>query len=162
MLKFIGILLIIISSFSVGWYFSFRLKLRYEFLLSFRDFISTLETNIRYNSGEIIPLIKSSAPKSISKFFMKDDVNNFSAYWSECIENIPQLYALKNEDYNLMFEFGRMLGTTDIEGQLNHINLYKELIKSNLDNSELELKQKSKLSKLLGLFAGLAAALLLI
>jgi stage III sporulation protein AB len=55
-----------------------------------------------------------------------------------------------------------MLGTTDTEGEINHIKLYRELIESNINNSEKELKQKSKLMKLLGLFAGLSLALLLL
>lgn len=162
MLKYIGIILIVLCCFFAGYYFSLRLKLRRDFLVSFQDFLSTLETNIRYNSGEIIPLVKSCSPDFISKIFARDNCSTFSSYWTDCIENIPKSYALKKDDYNLLYEFGRMLGTTDIEGQINHINLYKELIKSNLDNSDLELNQKSKLSKLLGLFAGLAVALLLL
>lgn len=83
-------------------------------------------------------------------------------YFETCIKNIPKACALKKEDKSLIIEFGRLLGTADIDGELSHIGLYKELIETNIDNSKEELNQKSKLFKLLGLFSGIAAALLII
>lgn len=162
MLKYLGLILIVLTCFGIGFYYSLRLKYRYEFLSSFNEFLSTLETNIRYNSADIFSLIKSSASESISEYFLKRNEKSFQSYWNSCISALPKRLALKKDDYNLLYEFGRMLGATDIEGQLNHINLYKELIKHNINNSDKELKQKSKLSKLLGLFAGLTIALILL
>lgn len=162
MLKLTGLILIVIACFGAGYYLSLRLKNRFEFLSAFKDFLSNLETNIRYNSSEIFSLVKASAPDKIRELFSKNTSENFQTYWSECITNLPKRYALKNDDINLLYEFGRMLGTTDTEGEINHIKLYRELIESNINNSEKELKQKSKLMKLLGLFAGLSLALLLL
>lgn len=161
MVKCFGLLFIVSACFLTGVYFSLRLKFRFEFLSSFRGFMSNLETNIRYDSRDIFELIKASAPDYISGIF-GDERGELSSYWKNTIKNIPPRYSLKNEDLSLFTEFGRMLGTTDIEGQLNHISLYKELIETNIDNSKKELNSKSRLYKLLGLFAGIAAALLLI
>lgn len=162
MFKICGIVLIIIFSFLVGYYFSLRLKNRLEFLSGFREFMTALETNIRYNSGDIFTVIKKSLPKKTAEYFKSDNFNSLSEYWESCVTNISNSTALKREDLSLLREFGRMLGTTDIEGQLNHIELYKELINSNINNSIEELKKKGKLFKLLGLFAGIAAALMII
>lgn len=161
MFKYIGLIFIIITCFGAGWYYSLRLKFRCEFLNSFKDFLSTLETNMKYNSAEIFSLVKKSAPENIKTVFERDSGGGFQNYWSLCVENIPLHFALKKDDYNLLYEFGRLLGTTDIEGQINHINLYKELLENNINNSNIELKQKSKLSKTLGLFLGITIALLL-
>ncbi len=161
-MKLIGLILIVIACFGVGYYLSLRLKNRFEFLSAFKDFLSNLETNIRYNSSEIFSLVKFSAPGCIRDIFTENNSENFTTYWSECISKLPKRFALKKDDLNLLYEFGRMLGTTDTEGEINHIKLYKELIESNINNSEKELKQKSKLMKLLGLFAGLSLALLLL
>lgn len=160
-MKYVGLILIIITCFGTGYYFSLRLKLRFVFLSAFKDFLSALETNLRYNSSDIFTLVKSSAPEAVKDIFDKEN-SNFISYWSECINSIPKKYALKNDDYNIIYEFGKMLGTSDVEGEIKHIKLYEELIKNNLYNSESELKQKSKLYKLLGLFAGLTIALLML
>lgn len=162
MIKIPGLILIVISCFSVGLYLSARLKYRLEFLSSFKEFLSSLEINIRYNCLEIIPLIKASAPVNITDIFSDENDGSFLDYWNNSINNIPKKFALKEEDLKLLYEFGRTLGTTDIEGQLNHIILYKNLIEANIDNSKKELKQKSKLYKTLGLFTGLSIALLLL
>ncbi len=162
MIKCIGIVLIIAFFFSAGVYLSLRLKNRYEFLSLFREFLSSLKTNIRYNGGEIFELIERSMPLAIVEYFKSENYSGMDIYWDRCIKNIPKNAALKREDISLIAEFGKTLGTTDIEGQLNHIELYKELISSNINNSIEEIKQKSKLYKMLGLFSGIAAALLLI
>lgn len=162
MIKYTGIMLIIIFFFSTGLYFSVRLKNRYEFLSAFREFLSALETNIRYNGGDIFKLIERSLPNGISEYFKTGSFNNMNEYFETCIKNIPKACALKKEDKSLIIEFGRLLGTADIDGELSHIGLYKELIETNIDNSIEELNQKSKLFKLLGLFSGIAAALLII
>ncbi|MBR2279801.1 MAG: stage III sporulation protein AB [Ruminococcus sp.] len=162
MVKYLGLILIVITGFGAGFYYSLRLKNRFEFLSAFKDFLSTLETNMRYNCSDIFTIVKNSAPDMLRNVFINDENPDFQRYWKSCISSVPKRYALKKEDYNLFYEFGRILGTTDIDGQLNHIKLYRELLNNNIDNSLKELKQKSKLSKLLGLFAGLSLALILL
>lgn len=162
MVKYIGLIFIVLCCFGAGYYLSLRLKARYDFLTAFKDFLSALEINLRFKNTEIFSLVKSSAPELLNNFFKDNNENNFQLYWSGCVSDIPKSFALKKDDISLLYEFGKLLGTTDIDGQLNHINLYKELINTNIDNSLSELKTKSKLYKMLGLFAGLTIALLLL
>lgn len=162
MIKYIGLLFVVLTFFGIGYYLSIRLKHRYDFLNSFKEFLSILKIKMIYNADEIFTLIKSSSPDCLKEIFTKPVKDSFSEYWRDCIEKIPKFYALKQEDYKLLIEFGTLLGTTDIEGQINHIDLYSRMLDSNINNSESELKQKSKLYKLLGLFSGLTVALLLI
>lgn len=162
MVKYIGLIFIVLGCFAAGYYLSARLKARYNFLTAFKDFLSALEINLRYKNTEIFSLIKSSAPELLNSFLKNSNEDNFQLYWSRCVSDIPKSFALKKDDISLIFEFGKLLGTTDVEGQLNHINLYKELIDTNINNSFSELNSKSKLYKLLGLFAGLTIALLLL
>jgi stage III sporulation protein AB len=162
MVKYLGLVFIVLCGFGVGYYLSKRLKTRYDFLTAFKDFLSTLEINLRFKNTEIFSLVKLSAPELMKSFFKESREENFQLYWSDCVSGVPKSFALKNDDISLITEFGKLLGTTDIDGQLNHINLYKELIDKNINNSSEELKSKSKLYKLLGLFAGLTIALLLL
>ncbi len=162
MLKYIGLIFIVLTFFGIGYYLSLRLKYRYDFLISFKEFLSVLKINMRYSGSEIYNLVKKSVPDCFNEIFDRGSKDSFNNYWRECIESIPKTYALKKDDYSLLYEFGKLLGTTDIEGQLNHIDLYCELFETNINNSKQELKQKSKLFILLGLFSGITIALLLI
>ncbi len=74
---------------------------------------------------------------------------------------IPRAYALTKADTDLILQFGAQLGKTDIDGQLKHIKLYKDFFKKQLDEAEEAIAKKSKLYKTMGLFAGSAAALMM-
>ena len=74
---------------------------------------------------------------------------------------IPKGYALKKSDTDLLLEFGSHLGKTDVEGQLKHIELYRQLFEKQLEAAEDAIAKKSKLYKTMGLFVGTAAALMM-
>ena len=88
--------------------------------------------------------------------------SDFSNYWQKAITSIPQSYGLKNDDLTVLEDFGKALGTTDVEGQLNHIELYKNILNSQLKKSKEEYKEKSKLYKVLGFFTGSIIAIMFI
>lgn len=161
LIKLIGAFLLLVSSTIFGFFLSNRLKLRYDFLLAFTTFLTNLETNIRYTPDDIITLIKRSTPNYLTDIFCSDS-SVLTDYWTESISRIPKSYGLKSDDYSLLNEFGRILGTTDIDGQLNHIELYKSLFNNSLNNSLKEYKNKSKLYKLLGFFCGACLSIMLI
>ena len=161
LIKLIGALLLLLSATVCGFYLSNRLRLRRDFLLAFLEFLTNLETNIRYTSSDIITLVKRSSPNYLSDIFYTES-HTFIEYWSESIGKIPKSYGLKTDDYSLLGEFGKLLGTTDIEGQLNHIELYKNLFNNALYNSEKEYKNKGKLYRLLGFFCGAVLSIMFI
>lgn len=159
--KLIGALLLLLSATVFGFYLSNRLRLRRDFMLAFAAFLTNLETNIRYTPDNIITLVKRSAPNYLSDVFCTES-QIFSEYWAESVEKIPKSYGLKADDYALLSEFGKLLGTTDIEGQLKHIELYKTLFNNSLDNSNIEYKNKGKLYRLLGFFCGAVLSIMFI
>ncbi len=160
--KALGAVLFVIAGTISGFYFSSKLSKRREFLISFKDFLSALETNIRYRADDIVTLIISSSSGTMLEFFSDNIFSSFIDYWNSFVEKIPKTYGLTNEDISLIKEFGKRLGTTDIEGQLNHIELYKNHFETQYKKSEDEYKTKSKLYKVLGFFIGAVIALILI
>lgn len=161
-IKIIGAVLVVTAGTVCGFYFSLKLSKRKEFLIAFKDFLSALETNIRYKADDIITLITTSSSSPMLEFFSDNVFSSFMDYWNSFVENLPKSYGLTKEDINLIKEFGKNLGTTDIEGQLNHIELYKNHFETQYKKSEDEYKTKSKLYKVLGFFIGAVTALILI
>lgn len=161
-LKITGAVLLVFSTTFCGFMLSVRLKSRCKFLLAFQDFLCTLETNIRYNTDDIIRLIEKSAINPMLSMFCNIHTADFTGYWQKAITSIPQSYGLKNDDISILKDFGKALGTTDVEGQLNHIALYKNILNSQLIKSKEEYKEKSKLYKVLGFFTGSIIAIMFI
>lgn len=162
--KLIGATLLAASTFSVGVSMSKSLYRRKEFLKSFIVFIDSLATHIRYNSDDIFNLVSICADSEELKcfeFFSSHNNESFDKLWSKSILTIPRAYALKKSDIDLLLQFGSQLGKTDIDGQLKHIKLYKDFFKKQLDDAEDAIVKKSKLYKTIGLFAGTAAALIM-
>lgn len=164
LVKLIGAVLLIASSFSVGISMSKSLYRRRTFLKSFIVFIDNLATHIRYNTDDIFRLVSiCSGSEELRCFDYFDKPHNepFEKIWSKSVLTIPRAYALTKSDTDLLLEFGSQLGKTDIDGQLKHIKLYKTFFANQLSEAEEAISKKSKLYKTMGLFAGSAAALMM-
>ena len=109
---------------------------------------------------------------NFSSFFISDSDILKCVLVADSNKKIPTLtddwirqakdYILKNDDIVVLEDFGKALGTTDVEGQLNHIELYKNILNSQLIKSKEEYKEKSKLYKVLGFFTGSIIAIMFI
>ncbi|MCR5653793.1 MAG: stage III sporulation protein AB [Ruminococcus sp.] len=159
--KLFGAALVLLSCTLSGFYFSYRLGLRLRFLGEMTDFLTRLKTNIRYFSDDVFRLIKISAPSSLLSFFEKG-TKPFCVYWESAAKSISKSYSLNMEDYSNLIEFGRLLGTTDTEGQISHIEIYKGIFTSAKNNFEKDCKIKSRLYKTLGFFSGAVLAIMII
>lgn len=159
--KLFGAGLLMLCCTLYGFYRAYGLRLRRGFLVDFIDFLTRLETNIRYFSDDIFKLIRLSAPSSLS-FVFEDKREPFCDYWKSCIKKIPKSYKLTKDDIQKLYEFGETLGTTDAQGQIEHIRVYKSVFEQSLKNARKDCDSKSRLYKTLGFFAGAVLALMII
>ena len=152
--------MIILAATMIGFSLSGKLRTRCNFLRAFLDFLCNLEANIRFSGEDIFSLIEKSATNNILDVFK----NNTSSkeFWLNSLSKIPFDYGLKNEDFSLLKDFGAVLGLTDVDGQLNHIQLYKNLFDTQLKKAEKEYTSKSKLYKVISFYAGTAIVLMII
>lgn len=77
----------------------------------------------------------------------------------KAVASIPQSYGLNESDKKLVCDFFSLLGTSDCDGQTAHCELYISLIKQLLSSQREEAAKKSKLMRLLGIFAGIGVGL---
>ena len=159
--RLFGALLILLCCTLSGFYFSYRLKQKLGFFSDLVEFTSRLETDIRYFGGDIYKLLRLSAPVSLSAF-LNNDIKPFSLYWQTFTDDIAEVYRLSSDERSRLIEFGRLLGTTDTEGQISHIHIYKGVFTTERNDFQKEFKTKSRLYKTLGFFAGASLALLLL
>jgi len=80
--------------------------------------------------------------------------------WHYAIENSNT--DLTKEDITILYNLEKLLGKTDVEGQLNEIELIKQFIEVQIKKSEEEQSKNEKLYKTLGVVVGLAIVIVLI
>lgn len=168
MIKILGCILFIVSSTMMGFYFSERLKSRLNFLKEFISFLKSLQIQLRYCNGDILQILPlCSDSKTLEPFIKnltdkKSIYNSFSEIWKDSVLNISKSNCLTKSDINSLLEFGNTLGTTDVQGQLNHIELYTEIFTKAYESACEDLKSKSKLYKTMGFFIGTAISLMIV
>lgn len=164
-IKIIGSVLIVSACFLTGYSMARNLSVRRDFLKNLIVFLSSLSTNLRYNSSDIFTLVSLCARDDEMSYFRFDDtlINQpFETMWAEKVSSLPKSLSLKKSDKELLYEFGRELGKTDVDGQLKHIELYKTVFEKQLSSAEEDINKKSKLYKTMGFFVGVSAVLVMI
>lgn len=171
LIKIIGVCVIIISTSCMGFVLSNKLKNRHTELGNINYAIDLLETEISYLltplpkalikisnniSGNISRLLHSVGDKSAIK-----DGRTFYEIWSECIKEQKQTMSLKNDDLQIIDDFGRTLGTMDIDGQLSQIKMVRCGIERKLVEAQNDIDKYSKLYKGMGILGGIFIALIL-
>lgn len=166
-LKYITILLIFLISFFIGNIISKRYTLRLSELKDFKNAITIIESKIKF-TYEPLPEIFLQTSKllseNISKIFIRASKNmkelSAEEAWNKSIEK-SNTY-LNKEDIENIKSFGKMLGKTDKEGQVSHLELTKTFIDIQIEKARKEEEKNSKLYKTLGVVCGLALVIILI
>ncbi|MDP4120042.1 MAG: stage III sporulation protein AB [Bacillota bacterium] len=168
MLSLIGAFLVIASGTMIGLLFSNRLIQREKFFLEYISFLTALQTQMKFSSAPLDRLFDSIQHGELLTKLIENilfETNNtitFKDLWIKSISKIPVEYGLNAYDRKLLAEFGASLGTTDLEGQLSHITLHIELANLRLIEAKREKENKVKIYRMLGIFAGICIALLMV
>lgn len=80
--------------------------------------------------------------------------------WNESIDN--QKNNFNNEDKEIIKMFGKLLGKTDLKGQVSQIELTQKLIEKQIEKAENDKIKNSKLYKTMGIICGMAICIILV
>lgn len=92
-------------------------------------------------------------------FLTSKEEKNINKAWCE---NVSSILFLTNSDKEVIKTMGKLLGKTDIEGQLSEISLGLDLIGKQIKYAEYERNKNSKLYKTMGVILGLGISIILI
>ena len=166
-LKYIVIFLVFLISILIGNIISKRYTLRVKELKDFENAFNIIESKIKF-TYEPLPEIFIQTSKllseNISKIFIKASQNmkeeTAEEAWDKSIETSSTY--LNKEDIENIRNFGKMLGKTDKEGQVSHLELSKTFIEIQIEKARREEEKNSKLYKTLGVVSGLGLVIFLI
>jgi len=134
-------------------------------LTKFQNALVMFKTKIEFTHEPI-----KSIFAEISKVIYKDEENiflyttknqnNICNSWNDGADKIKKDFT--KEDIGIIKMMGKLLGKTDIDGQVNEIELTKSLIEKQIEKAEFEKAKNSKLYKTIGVVCGIGICIILI
>lgn len=166
-LKMIILILIFITSTLIGMMLSKKYVNRVKELREFKNALNMFGTKIKFTYEPIPSIFLEISEKitgNIGKIFQ-----TAAEYMTETTADIAWKKALdtaytnmKTTDIDTIMGLGRLLGTTDVEGQLSEIKLVDEFLNKQLEDAEFEKRKNEKMYRTLGIVSGLTITILLI
>lgn len=165
-----GALLVIAAGGMAGWVYSTLLRKRLTLLRALIQSFQWLETEIGYASlplGEAFLHISVRVPEEIKLIFttFTAKLNGRAGLtadeaWQQSLAEHRETLPLKAEDWALLADFGRTLGSTDREHQVTAIRRTLERLKHQASEAEEEYKKNERLYRYLGIAGGALVVLL--
>lgn len=81
--------------------------------------------------------------------------------WEKAVNENYSKLSLNKEDKSILLTFGKMLGNSDLEGQLNNIKLISAQLKLQEAKAEEMKRKNEKMYRSLGILSGLAITIIL-
>lgn len=166
-IKFIIYILIFSSSTYIGILIARQYKNRVTELNELKMALNILKTKIRFTNETLENVfleISSNCTKNIANLFkcisLKLKTNSATYAWESSIDECCSY--LKKDDRQALKSMGKMLGKTDLEGQLNEIELTEIFLEKQLNDAQKEKDKNEKLYKTLGMITGIGIIVILI
>lgn len=152
---------------SIGFLISKSYQNRVVELKEFKTILNIMKTKIKFTYEPLAEIFKQIAKDNdteIEKIFGQM-ANQLSYYqvkevWENCIQDAD--ISIKQEDKDVLKKLGKLLGQTDVEGQISEIEVTENFLNMQIENAEEEKKKNQKIYKTLGVVAGLVFVIILV
>lgn len=165
--KIVILCLVFCVSTYIGIMISNRYKRRTEQLCEMKRALNYFQAKIEYTYEplqEIFFEISNNVNQGVGNIFKVAGVNmqekSAKEAWEYSID-IAQT-DFNNEDINVIKDFGKTLGQTDLQGQLSKTKLTLEFLDKQIKDAQEEESKNKKLYKTLGVLTGAGLVVILI
>jgi len=158
---------IFLSSSMIGILLSKKYSNRVKELQEFQNALNIFKTKIRYTAEpipEIFIEISSNMNSNIGSIF-KAASNNMKLVTAGEAWNLAlntEVLNIDDEDKNILKNLSKLLGKTDIEGQISQIELTSTFLDEQISKAEREKNKSEKMYRTLGVILGVAIVIILI
>lgn len=166
-IKFIFLGIIFCAAMLVGLNISKRYSTRVVELKEMQRALNMFEEKIKFTYEpipDVFEEISKTVIKSIAEIFNKSSVKmktmSASVAWEQALDESNTKFT--NEDIGIIKGLAKMLGRTDLDGQVSEIRLTEKFLDTKIEEAELERSKNNKLYKTLGATIGLAIVIVLI
>lgn len=151
----------------IGSLYSKKYISRESQLEQMKNLLNIFKVKIKFTCNtiqEIFNQLYEDTPNEVGGIFKKanDYMETYSAKeaWSESLEEAKTDFT--KEDIETLKNLGKILGETDVEGQINQIELTETLLENQIKEAIEERAKNSKMYRTLGVTIGLAISIILI
>ena len=167
-IKYIMLFFILTGCSLVGKYLSRKYIIRVVDLEEIKNALNMFKAKIKFTYEpipEIFEEIAQNTNPSIGEIFKvaKEKMSTYtttaSIAWEEAIEETKN--GLSKEDKYVLKTLSKLLGQTDMEGQLSQIEITQKFLETQLKEAQKERDKNEKLYSKLGTTIGLAIVIIL-
>lgn len=168
--KMIILCLIFFTSTLIGKILSKRFAFRLEELEEIQNSLNIFKSKIKFTYEplpEIFEELSNTTNSNVSYIFLKakERMNEQTAdmAWEETMREIEdeKRTNLNSEDVHTLKNLSKLLGQTDVEGQLAQIEITQSFLNAQIKQAEEEKSKNQKLYSKLGTTIGLAIVIIL-
>ncbi|TYQ13363.1 UNVERIFIED_CONTAM: stage III sporulation protein AB [Acetivibrio alkalicellulosi] len=169
--KIFGSLIVLLSCTLLGYIHSKKCSKRPGQLRVLQGMLQIFENEICFLSNKLIDAflkINRGSDNEVSLFFEStvDNLKNNSGFsaseaWSKSVRDNIKYTSLNKEDEEIIVSFGKMLGNSDLEGQIKNIRLTLNQLKIQEQKAEEFRKKNETMYRNLGILGGLAIIIIL-
>ena len=165
-LKIIIYTCIFLSSSAIGVLVSRKYEERVNELKEFKNALNMFKTKIKFTYEpipeifeEISKQIKSNTGKIFKLASSNMEVLAAGDAWSMAVDT--DILSINAEDRSILKNLSKLLGQTDVEGQINQIELTSKFLDEQIEKAEKERVKSEKMYRTLGMVIGLEILILL-
>lgn len=165
-IKIIIYTFIFLSCSFIGILISRKYVNRVNELKEFKNALNIFKTKIRYTYEpipEIFMQISKSVNSNISDVFSqaanKMDILAAGEAWNMALK--MEDLSINEEDKNALNNLSKLLGKTDLEGQLNQIEMTSDFLDEQIKKAEKEKNKNEKMYRTLGMILGMTIVVIL-
>lgn len=164
--KYFILFLILVFSTLIGKFLSKKYVYRLEELDDIKNALNILKTKIKFTYEpipEIFEEISNNVNKNVGRIFslakeeMRDKIA--SEAWENAVEKVE--CNLKREDKKVIKTLSKLLGQTDVEGQISQIEITEEFLEEQIKEAKEEKIKNEKLYTRLGTVVGVTIVIIL-
>ena len=166
-IKYTMLFVVFILSILIGKYISNQYICRVKELEEIKNALNILKTKIKFTYEplrEIFNEISEISNYNVSKLFKKanENMKNKTAgeSWNEAVQDYSG--NINKEDKEVLKMLSKLLGTTDLEGQVSQIEVTESFLEEQIRQAQEERNKSEKLYKKLGITIGMVVVIILI
>lgn len=135
-------------------------------LKEFKNVLNIIKTKIKFTYeplAEIFNQIAKDNSSNVEKIFgkMANQLNygQVQDVWTTSIQEAD--ISINQEDKEIIKRLGKLLGKTDVDGQISEIDVTQNFLDMQIEKAEEEKKKNQKMYKTLGIVIGLTFVIIL-
>lgn len=163
-IKYVNLLGILLISSYLGIYKSKEFENRVRELTRFQSSLIMFKSKLEFTHEPIRNIFKeiSHVIYNDNNNIFENVVNSNNDVYSSWMEGVNNQNEFTKEDKEIIKTIGKLLGKTDLDGQVNEINLGINLVGKQLKEAEIEKNKNVKLYKTMGIVCGIGICIILI